>query len=110
MKIAKYLLIPLIVMLIGCGGTRSSSQGLNDESFLELIGSPSVYSSGVDVVVDENAPFKAKVYKDRVGRMRGEVYAIKTGKHSIKIYSDNKIIFNQQIFISSQQTKKIILP
>jgi hypothetical protein len=42
--------------------------------------------------------------------MRGEVYAITTGKHLIKIYSDNKIIYNQQIFVSSQQTKKIILP
>ena len=110
MKIAKYLLLPLITILIGCGGTKSSSQGLDNESFLEIIGTPSMYSNGVDVVVDENKSFNAKVYKDKVGRMRGEVYAIKTGKHSVKIYSENKIIYNQQIFVSSQQTKKIMLP
>jgi len=110
MKIAKYLILPLFVLLISCGGTKTSSQGLNNESFLEIIGTPSMYSNDVDVVVDDNKSFKAKVYKDKVGRMRGEVYAITIGKHLIKIYSENKIIYNQQIFVSSQQTKKIIIP
>ena len=110
MKRAKYIILPLFIILISCGGTKTSSQGLNNESFLEIIGTPSLYSDDVDVVVDDNKSFKAKVYKERAGRMRGEVYAITTGKHSIKIYSKNKVIYNQQIFVSTQQTKKIIIP
>jgi hypothetical protein len=100
----------MFLFLTSCGGTKTSHQGLENESYLEFLGNTNYYSKGVEVVVDDKAPFQAKVYKDKTGRMRGEVYNISTGKHSLKVYHDNKIIYNKVLFISAQESKKIILP
>ena len=106
----KYISVLILLILTSCGGTKTASRGLTNESYLEFIGKPSYYSEGVQVVVDENIPFVAKVYNDRVGRLRGEVYAISTGSHNLKVYFENKLIYNKQIFITTQESKKIILP
>lgn len=110
MKNKYYLIALLFLFLTSCGGTKTSYQGLANESYLEFIGDPNNYSKGVEVVVDDKTPFQAKVYKDKIGRMRGEVYAIASGKHTLKVYYENKIIYNKQLFISAQESKKIILP
>jgi len=38
------------------------------------------------------------------------VYAISTGKHVISVYYNDKVIYQKQIFISAQETKKVLLP
>lgn len=110
MKNKYYLIALLFLLLTSCGGTKTSYQGLSNESYLEFVGDPNNYSNGVEVIVDDKTPFQAKVYKDKIGRMRGEVYAIATGKHTLKVYHENKMIYNKQLFISAQESKKIILP
>lgn len=110
MKNTKYIILVFLMILSSCGGTKTASRGLTNESYLEFIGKPSVYSDGVQVTIDDNTPFTAKVYNDRVGRLRGEVYAISTGAHTLKVYFEKKLIYNNQIFIMSQESKKIILP
>ncbi|WP_395050769.1 hypothetical protein [Flavobacterium sp.] len=110
MKNIHYLIALLFLALASCGGTKTSFQGLANESYLEFLGNPNDYSKGVEVVIDDKAPFQAKVYKDKTGRMLGEVYSISTGNHILKVYYENKMIFNKQIFISAQESKKIILP
>ena len=110
MKNSHSLIALLFLFLTSCGGTKTSYQGLANESYLEFFGDPNNYSKGVEVVVDDKAPFQAKVYKDKTGRVRGEVYAIATGKHTLKVYHENKMIYNKPLFISAQESKKIILP
>ncbi len=110
MKKSYLVLVLLMFILNSCGGTKTSFQGLASESYLEFIGNPNDYSTGVDVIIDDKPTFSAKVYKDKIGRMRGEVYAIKTGRHTLKVKHQNQIIYNKEIFISSQESKKIILP
>ena len=106
-----YSLIALFFLILtSCGGTKTSFQGLENQSFLEFLGNSNNYSNGVEVLVDDKSPFRAKVYKDKPERIRGEVYAIATGKHTLKVYYKNKMIYNQPLFISAQETKKIILP
>jgi hypothetical protein len=110
MKKTYSLIALLLLILVSCGGTKTSYQGLANESYLEFLSDSNYYSKGVEVVIDDRAPFQAKVYKEKTGSMRGEVYAITTGNHSLKVYRENIMIYNKQIFISAQESKKIILP
>ena len=111
-----FLIIAIgLLFLTGCGGIKTLSTGLENESFLEFIGKPSHYSGGVVVNIDDKSTFKAKVKKDhaerpKTKRLKGKVYAIPTGTHTITVSYNNTDIFKKQIFVSAQETKKIILP
>ncbi|MGB3344407.1 MAG: hypothetical protein WBA61_10875 [Aequorivita sp.] len=96
--------------LTGCTGVKSVTRGLENESFLELVGNPKNYKGGVDVNVDDKTTFKAEVNKDHQDRPKGMVYAISPGAHIVTLSYNNQVIYKQQIFISTQETKKITLP
>ena len=110
MKKLHFLIVVLLLILNSCGGTKTSFQGLASECYIEFLGNPRTYSDGVDVIVDDKPSFRAKVYKDKIGRMSGEIYSITTGRHTLKVKYQNQIIFNKEIFISTLESKKIILP
>lgn len=99
-----------LLMLVGCTTVKTASTGLPNEAYLEIIGTPSQYIGGVDVQIDDALSFNAKVYNDKVTRTKGKVYAIPTGKHTITVSHNNNVLVKQQIFVSAQETKKIILP
>lgn len=99
-----------LIFLTGCTGVKTLSRGLENESFLEFIGKPSNYSGGVNVNVDDKTTFKAEVNKDHANRPKGKVYAISTGTHVVTVSYNNSVIFKKQVFISAQETKKIMLP
>ena len=110
MKILSYFLLISLFILSSCGGIKTKSAGLENESFLEFVGPVRSYSGGVDVNIDNTITFKAKVIKDKVGYMRGKVYAISTGTHTLKVSYNGKILYDKQIFVATQETKKIKLP
>lgn len=99
-----------LLLLGGCTGVKTSSSCLENEAFLEFIGNPSSYKDGVDVNVDDKSTFKAVVNKDHADRPKGNVYAIATGTHVVTVSFNKNVIFKKQIFVSAQETKKIILP
>jgi len=99
-----------LILLTGCGGIKTSSSGLEKESFLEFIGNPQNYSGGVDVSVDSKPTFNAEVFNDKTSRVKGKVYAISTGQHIVSVTYKNNVIYNKQVFLSTQETKKILLP
>lgn len=105
--IIKLIFIGLI-FFSSCTGLKSTTSGLNNEAFIEIIGKPSRFSGGVDVKIDDKLNFKAQVKKDK-DIAKGSVYAIASGNHSIEISYNGKIIFKKQIFVSSQETRKIVL-
>lgn len=108
----KNILILLISLatLSGCTGVKSVTRGLENESFLELVGNPNNYQGGVDVNVDDKNTFKAEVNKDHQDRPKGKVYAISPGTHIVTVSYENQVIYKKQIFISTQETRKITLP
>ena len=65
---------------------------------------------GVDVNLDNKNTFKGEVNKDHADRPKGKVFAIATGNHSLTVSYNSKVIYKKQIFVSSQETKRIILP
>ena len=99
-----------LIFLSSCGGVKTSASGLEKESFLEFIGNPSNYSGGVEESVDNNTTFIAEVYNDHSNRLKGKVYAISTGQHIVTVNYKNKVILKKQIFLSSQETSKVLLP
>ncbi len=99
-----------LFILTGCTGVKTSTAGLENEAFLEFIGSQGKYFGGVDVVIDDTTTFKAEVNNDHNKRPKGKVYAISTGAHQVVVSYDNTVIFQKQIFVSAQETKKILLP
>lgn len=93
-----------LLVLTGCGGTKTISSGLENESFLEFIGKP----KRIYVTVDDRTAFIAKTHKAK--HFNGKTYAIKTGTHIITVYYKETVVYKQQIFVSTQETKKIVLP
>ena len=109
MKNKLKILVALSIFLVGCGGISNTVRGLDDVAFLEFVGNSDTFKEGVQVVVDGKPSFDAKVYKDKVTRVKGNVYSISKGKHEISVSYQGKIIFKQQVFLSTQETKKIVL-
>ena len=105
-----FTLTLVTIFFSACTGVMSTASGLEDESFLRFIGNPSVYPSEVSVLVDGTISFKAEVERDYAKRPKGTIYAISKGAHNIKVTHENTVIFNKKIFISAQETKKILLP
>jgi hypothetical protein len=105
-----YFIIILATILTSCGGIKTLSSGLDNEAFLEFVGKPKDYEGGLDVTVDDKTKFVAEVNKNKSTKTRGLVYAISTGTHTVGVSYKNKLLYKKQIFISSQETKKIILP
>jgi hypothetical protein len=100
----------LAVFISSCGGIKTSSQGISNDAFLEFIGNQSEYSEGVEVIIDNNTPFNAQVKKPNYNGFRKKVYALSKGTHEITVSHKNKIILKQRIFISINETKKLVLP
>jgi len=99
-----------MTLLIGCDVTKTVSRGIENQAFLLILGTPSNYPNGVEVVIDEKTKFNAEVQKNRDKVKHLRLYGISSGKHKVSILKNNKNIYEQIIFITSQQTKKIILP
>lgn len=110
MKKNLFILAITMIMLSGCAMVNTSTSGLTKESFLEFIGSPQKYRGGVDVTIDEKTTFKADVFNREPDRTKGKVYAIPTGKHVVTVTFNNTVIYKQQIFLSTQETRKVELP
>ena len=107
-RIVIHILTLVIIFFTSCTGLKTTTTGLNNEAFIEIIGKPSQFSGGVDVKIDDKLNFKAQVKKDK-DIAKGSVYAISTGNHTIVISYNGNMIFRKQIFVSSQETRKIIL-
>jgi hypothetical protein len=95
--------------MTSCGGIKTKTAGLENDAFIEIVGPVKSYPNGVDVSVDNNTMFKAVVNKDKIGYMKGEVYAISTGTHILKVSFNVKVLYEKQIFVAAQENKKIVL-
>lgn len=112
MKTKLFLSISLFALLtvFSCTSVRTFSTGLPNEAYLEFVGKPSDFKGGVNVTIDGTTKFVGIVKKDYADTPKGYVYAISKGTHTVTITYKDKVIYNDKIFVSPQETKKIILP
>lgn len=106
----KWIFLMTVFISVGCTGVKTTTSGMENEAFLVFVGNPQSYESGVEVSIDDSATFSAEVQKNHADRPQGKVYAISTGQHLVSVAHNNKIIYQKRIFVSAQETKKIILP
>lgn len=99
-----------LFLMTSCTGIKSTTKGLENESYIEIVGTPNNYPDGVKVMIDDNKPFTAEVTRAGSKRPKGVTYAISTGRHKITIKQGNKILYSKEIFVSAQETKQIALP
>lgn len=100
----------LPVLFTACKAPIAQQSGKEDIAYLLFV-SPNEYAGKkVTVILDDQAPFTAKVVKEKSSKRKGTQYGIKTGTRNIKVTSGNKILYQKKIFVSTQEVKQIILP
>ncbi|MDR0688234.1 MAG: hypothetical protein LBF55_06065 [Prevotellaceae bacterium] len=112
MKIKILFIALLLTSLAGCKvGNVAHSGGVDNASYLQFLqGGSTKYGAGVEVFVDDNPAFTAKVDKIEKLNVRGNVYAIKQGTRHVKVVHEGKTLYEKDIFVGNQETKKITLP
>lgn len=107
-----YLLIATLLLLLG-GCARmpiAQEKGYDDMAYLIFVGSPDYNKKGLDVTIDGKTTFRAKVVSPKKSQTKGLLYAISTGRRRIEIICDGEKIYDKEVFVSTQETKKITLP
>lgn len=113
MKKGLLLLFALASLLIvGCKSNYPVAQqsGKEDMAYLLFVGQQVYGEKEVQVTIDDNAPFTAKVVKSKKSNRKGTQYGISTGTRNLKVTFDGKTIYQKKIFVSTQEVKQIILP
>jgi len=113
MKILRLLLIVLVLSsFASCKtGVVSKSGGMDSQSYLQFVqGGSQSYKSGVIVFVDDNPSFTAKVDVVKSSTVKGNTYGINPGTRHIKVVDKGKIVYEKDVVVATQETKKIILP
>ncbi len=109
-KIFLGLIFSLCFLFSGCSvGKVASTQGLSDQAYLVFI-SNTKYNKPVQVALDGSTTFNAKVFKDGKWNIKGDTYSVATGTRSIVVTSNGKTLYDRNIFLSTQETKEILLP
>lgn len=105
-----FLFVSICTLISSCKvGNYSQEGGLPDQAYLLFVANEK-YSNDVQVTIDNTTTFNAKVLKEKKGTIKGNTYAIAKGRRAIKVSFQGKIIFEKEIFVSAQETKKIQLP
>lgn len=104
------LFVCLMGLMAGCKvGNVASSQGLSDQAYIYLE-SVNKYPGYVQVSLDKNTTFDAKVYQPKKHQVKGETYAVATGKRHVTVSYQGKVVFERTLMLSTQETNKITLP
>ena len=112
MKSKVLMFLGLVLLLAACKANYPVAQqsGKEDMAFLLFV-SPGEYGGkNVQVIVDGFEPFEARVVKSVKSNRRGTQYGIATGRRKLKVVYHRKTIYQKEIFVSSQDVKKIVLP
>ena len=110
------IMIPLmLVMLLLLGSCKANfpvaqQSGKDDVAYLLFVSASNKSSETVDVAIDGKTSFEAKKVKAKKANRQGTSYAVATGRRKIKVTKDGEILYNKEIFVSTQETKIITLP
>ncbi len=100
----------IVLLFAGCKAHYPVSQqsGKEDMAYLLFV-SESNKSYKINVLLDRSLSFDAKTVRAKDADRNGTAYAVGTGRHKIKVLKDGNVIYEKEIFISTQETKKITL-
>ena len=106
-------LVAIVGMVIGLASCKTvvynRAGGNDDLAYLQFVSSSSMSGKSVEVIVDNSATFEAKVQKERKSSIKPRQYTIKPGTRNIKVFYEQKLLIEQDIYVSQQKTKIIRL-
>lgn len=112
----KKILFALVVLLVGVlssckTGTFTSEYGKEDIAYVFLTSSGDMAGKTVLVQIDDANSFEMKVRKAKQSteKHNGKAFSIMPGTRHMKITYKGQLIYEKDIFVSSQQTKLINL-
>ena len=111
-RIAFLTAIIVCLCLTACKtGSFSSTGGQEDIAYIFITSGTEMAGKKVMVKVDNNAPFEAQVQKteQNTEKHNGKLHAIMPGRRFLVVTYNGKTVYSKEIFLSSQQTKSIVL-
>lgn len=100
-----------LFLLTACKmGQYSQTSPMENVSYLQFITVDKQAPKSVEVYVDDNQPFEAKVNRIKPHTIKGDVYMVPKGKHRIKIMDKSNLLYDSVVFLSLQETRQILLP
>lgn len=100
----------LIGLFVSCKAPVAMQSGREDIAYLVFVSPKTYWNKKVDVSIDNQTNFEAKVVKTKRSNFWGRQYGISTGRRNLKVSHNGTIIYQKEIFVSSQETKVITLP
>ena len=97
MKFSMFIFL-ISFFFVSCGGYNEGVVQKAEKGFLKFVGDIKT----VTVAIDEGEGFSLD--------QKIEVYQVKPGKHSIKVYRDNQLIVNRVVLVDNQTTMEIQIP
>jgi hypothetical protein len=86
------------------------SSGKENESFVIVLTENGKYDNGVVLTIDDKTPVTIENVRKVKQQRKAEVVKTTPGKHNLKIMRNGSIVYNQDVLMGLQETKKIILP
>ena len=109
----KYLYISLLALLmLSCSRHqyKTMSSGKEDTGFVIVLTENGNYTKDVALVVDNGQSLAvAKVYKQKMQR-KAPVFKVEPGKHNLKVVVAGRTVYDKDVIIGLQETRKIVLP
>lgn len=111
MKLRILASITAIILLAGCRSYPVAQQGgKEDMAYLLFVSSDEYKNKTVNVKLDDNTAFEAKVVATKRAKRKGIAYGVATGRRKIIVTNGEKTIYEKELFLSTQETKQITLP
>jgi len=86
------------VTLISCGGYTAGTIQKSEKGFLKFTGN----TEAIMISVDDGTRFPYDIKTD--------LYEVKPGRHTIRVYRNNQIIVDRTIVVDNQTTFEIEVP
>lgn len=106
----KLLFIIVTLLMSACGAYQTTSGGKEDVGYISLIGDPAKYKAGVLVSIDNGKEVIVEVVEEGKLSRTDSRLKVPTGKHDVRMTYQGKVIYEQNIIVFVQETKKIALP
>ncbi|MBP3467085.1 MAG: hypothetical protein J6K01_05680 [Paludibacteraceae bacterium] len=99
-----------LALLASCKYPVTQSSGKENIAYLIFVSVSNKPNSMVEVTVDGNTVFTAETVKEKKSNNKGTTYAVAPGKRTVRVTDNGNVLYDKVIFLSSQETKKILLP
>ena len=110
-SIVKVFALLFMTMMYNCARMPVSQEtGIDNVAHLLFVsfGNRSAYE--VKVTLDDGSSFVAQTIKAKNSSRKGTQYVVRTGRRKLKVMEGNTVLYEKEVFLSTGETKEILLP